>query len=398
MILALLTILLAALLSIPHIVLGTECLVMLFCKPKPTYRAEPTGSLPAYKILMPAHNEASIIGKTLSGLIAQLPDARPEQIVVVADNCKDTTAEIALTHGVTVLERQDSTHLGKGFALDFGINYLRQHNPPDVLVIIDADCETTNAALLTLINNVTTSQLPAQMICLMRVIDKASIKQKIAGFAWLLKNKIRPLAMHRLGLPATLSGTGMAFPWGLLERIDMSNDNIVENFQLTFDCINQGYPPVLCSDAVTFSDFPAQATAELSQRTRWEHGHLQTIFQQLPPLVKAAFKYKNWALLAITLDIGVPPLSLLTLITVSGIVALTIYSVLAHTTAALYLLLLSLCYAAVALIFVWWVYGRDYVSAKELLSIPTYIISKLSLYTAYISKPQKEWVKTDRDA
>ena len=397
MILALIAILVAALFSLPLLVLGTECLVMLFCKPKPIEPNTASDCPTHYKILIPAHDEANIIGKTLTGLITQLPDAHPERIVVVADNCKDTTAEIAQTYGVTVLERQSNSHLGKGFALDYGIKYIRENNPPDVLIIIDADCETTNAALLTLVNTVTTTQLPAQMVYLMRSINNASIKQKIAGFAWLLKNKIRPFAMHSLGLPATLTGTGMAFPWDLLERVDMSNDNIVENFQLTFDCINQGFPPVLCPDAIIYSDFPAQSTAELSQRTRWEHGHLQTISQHLPTLVKTAFNHKNWALLAFALDFGVPPLSLLAILTVCGIFALTIYAVLAQATITLYFLLLSLCYAAVALTFVWWRYGRDYVSAKELLSIPTYIISKLSLYTAYIIKPQKQWVKTDRD-
>jgi hypothetical protein len=47
---------------------------------------------------------------------------------------------------------------------------------------------------------------------------------------------------------------------------------------------------------------------------------------------------------------------------------------------------------------VWWRYGRTYLSAKELSGIPLYVISKLSLYIAFIFKRQKEWVRTDRDA
>jgi hypothetical protein len=53
---------------------------------------------------------------------------------------------------------------------------------------------------------------------------------------------------------------------------------------------------------------------------------------------------------------------------------------------------------AVMLIAVWWRYGQDYLSAKELLGIPFYILSKLSIYAAFIFKRQKDWVRTERDS
>jgi cellulose synthase/poly-beta-1,6-N-acetylglucosamine synthase-like glycosyltransferase len=326
-----------------------------------------------------------------------LPDPNPEAIVLVADNCTDNTADIARSLGITVLERHDTTHRGKGFALDFGIQHFRETGHPDVLIIIDADCETTKAALTSLINSVIRSKLPAQMTYLMRVVEKASIKQKIAGFAWLLKNKIRPLAMNSMGLPAALSGTGMAFPWRVLETIPMGYDNIVENMQLSFDCTINGFPPVFCPDALIYSNFPEQSTAELSQRTRWEHGHLQTIVQQLPALVKASFRQKDWRLFVLALDIGVPPLSLLVMITLGGLLALAISALLTGSATALFLLFLGFFYFAAMLTTVWWRYGRDYLSAHELSGIPRYVIAKLSIYIAFIFKRQKEWVRTDRD-
>ena len=44
-------------------------------------------------VLIPAHNEASSIGKTLKTLLPQLTPQ--DRIVVVADNCTDETATIA---------------------------------------------------------------------------------------------------------------------------------------------------------------------------------------------------------------------------------------------------------------------------------------------------------------
>jgi cellulose synthase/poly-beta-1,6-N-acetylglucosamine synthase-like glycosyltransferase len=384
--------------SIPLVVVGSECLIALLFNNQSPCHLELLKQSVSYKILIPAHNEADIIGKTLAKLIAELPDSNPGTIILVADNCTDNTASIVRSLGVTVLERQDTTHRGKGFALDFGIQYLRTNSHPDVLIIMDADCETTKAALTTLINSVTISKLPAQMNYLMRVIENASIKQKVSGFAWLLKNKIRLSAMNKMGLPVTLTGTGMAFPWQILEIVKVGHGNIVEDMQLGIDCAIQGFPPIFCPDAVVYSDFPEQPTAELSQRTRWEHGHLQTILQQLPVLIKASCQRKDWRLLALALDIGVPPLSLLVMIALSSLIILSIYSLLTEGSTAFFILLLSFSYFAAMLASVWWRYGQDYLSAKELSGIPLYVISKLSIYIAFIFKRQKEWVRTDRDA
>jgi cellulose synthase/poly-beta-1,6-N-acetylglucosamine synthase-like glycosyltransferase len=398
MILEWITISIAVLISTPLLVVGTECLVTLFFSSQPLPASPDTlEKINTYKVLIPAHNEGGIIGETLSKLIAQLPDTHPDSVVLVADNCTDNTAKVARSMGVTVLERHDTKRRGKGFALDFGIQYLKMNNPPDVLVIMDADCETSKASFIGLIATVATLNLPAQMTYLMRIKETAPIKQKIAGFAWLLKNKIRLLAMNKLGMPVTLTGTGMAFPWQVFEKVDVGHGNIVEDMQLCIDCAINGYPPVLYADAVVFSDFPEQSAAELSQRTRWEHGHLQTIAQQVPALIKASWQQKNLSLLALAFDIGVPPLSLLVSITVVSLICLSFFSLLIDNATAFYILLISFSFFATMLARVWWLYGQVYLSAKELLSIPLYVISKFSIYSSFVFKRQRTWVRTNRD-
>ncbi len=392
-----LLILVAALMSIPLLVIGTECLIALCMDTKPSPCPDTLNKAIVYKVLIPAHNEASVIGNTLTTLIAELPDANPENIILIADNCTDTTVNIAQSLGVTVLERKNATQRGKGFALDFGIQYLRGKSHPDVLVIIDADCETSKNSLIALINLVFETGKPAQMTYLMRIIENASIKQKISGFAWLLKNKIRLSAMNKMGLSVSLTGTGMAFPWQALDVVKVGNSNIVEDMQLGIDCAINGFPPIFCPNALVYSDFPEQSSAELTQRTRWEHGHLQTIFHQLPILFKESFRQKNWRLFALALDIGVPPLSLLVMISLSGLVALFLLLWVSETATAFQLLLLSFLYFAAMLAIIWRRYGQAYLSVKELAGIPQYIVSKLSIYFAFIFKRQKEWVRTDRD-
>jgi cellulose synthase/poly-beta-1,6-N-acetylglucosamine synthase-like glycosyltransferase len=392
-----LSLLVAFLVSLPLLVVALQCLAALLLN-QPNYGDVVCAETKKVSFLIPAHNEAGIIEKTLSHLMPELPDGDTRNVVLIADNCSDDTAQIARSFGVTVIERQHATERGKGFALDFGLQHLKATTPPEIVIILDADCETTKADLSRLIATVATRHLPAQMIYLMRVIKGASIKQKIAGFAWLLKNKVRLLGMNALGLPVVLTGTGMAFPWTVFEKVRLGSGNIVEDMQLGIDCSVIGFPPVLSADATVYSDFPEQSAAELSQRTRWEHGHLQTIAQQVPALIKQAWSKKSPGLLVLAFDIGVPPLSLLVMLAFGGLGLLGLIATLTSATVAVKLLMVSFGLFAVMLIAVWWRYGQDYLSAKELLGIPFYILSKLSIYAAFIFKRQKDWVRTERDS
>ncbi len=78
-----------------------------------------------------------MIEPTLESIQAQLTDA--DRLIVVADNCTDMTAEVAWRASAEVIQRNDPDHRGKGYALSFGIEHLRD-DPRDVVIIVDADC------------------------------------------------------------------------------------------------------------------------------------------------------------------------------------------------------------------------------------------------------------------
>ena len=381
-------------LSIPLLVVSLELLISLLHKNSSTAIKQENTVKESYKILMPAHNEADIIDETLSQLIDHV--CSPPSIIVVADNCTDDTAKIAKKHGVTVIERENTELRGKGYALDFGITYLKKQEHPDVLVILDADCEIDANSLMQLITQCFKNQKPSQAIYLMRNKLKDSLKQRVAGFAWLVKNKIRPIAVNKLGLPVTLTGTGMAFPWQTISSVSLANGNIVEDMQLGIDCTLMGSAPELCEEALVYSDFPEQVEAEKTQRTRWEHGHLMTITQQVPKLIKESIIKRDWRVLGLALDLGVPPLSMLIMASVIGLLLLGVYSLFSQTYTAFVILFTSLLFFVPTLILVWWRFGKDYLTAKEISAIPSYIFSKLEVYKSFIFNRQKAWIRTER--
>ncbi|ALE07732.1 glycosyl transferase [Arthrobacter sp. ERGS1:01] len=90
-------------------------------------------------VLVPAHNEAEAIIETLESLARQT--RRPDRVIVVADNCTDTTEQLALGHGAEVIRTEGNTDKKAG-ALNFALEGLLADAAPDDLILVqDADSQ-----------------------------------------------------------------------------------------------------------------------------------------------------------------------------------------------------------------------------------------------------------------
>lgn len=345
-------------------------------------------------VLIPAHNESTGIIATLNSIKSQLKSAG--RILVVADNCSDDTAKIASANGVEVLERQDKTRIGKGFALDFGIRHLSKQQP-EVVVIMDADCTLQANSLNSLANYALQSGRPVQSLYLMHA-STADLKSRIAEFAWCVKNWVRPLGYAKLGLPCQLMGTGMAFPWKTIASADLANGSIVEDMKLGLECALTGLAPTFLSGSQVSSYFPATTEVQSGQRTRWEHGHLSMIISETPRLFAQALTNRDKNLLAMALDLSVPPLALLVVFLFSFIVLTgTIFVLSGYALLAFQITLVALIALTIAMAIAWYTWGKNIISLSSILLIPVYVVSKIPHYFKFLFKRQKAWNKTERD-
>lgn len=385
-------------LALPIGVLWVECWAAIWGKSQlnsTLSNSKKTDQKHKVSVLIPAHNEASEIGATVKALRPQLQ--APNQLIVIADNCTDETAAIARQQGATVLERHNLQQRGKGYALDYGLQQLSA-DPPDVVVMVDADCRVEPGGIETIAQQAATRQKPVQALYLMETPPTPSPKDSISALAFLVKNLVRPLGLTQLGQPCLLTGTGMAFPWDVLPTISLASGNIVEDMQLGLDLAIAGYAPDFCGAAQVTGVLPQQAVAATSQRQRWEHGHLQTLLTQVPRLVKAALKQKRGDLLALALDLSVPPLSLLVMLWFAATAIAGLFSLFTGFWIPTLLFSLEGILIITAIGIAWANFGRDKISGKTLLSVPFYVLWKIPLYFAFIFKPQKDWVRTQRDS
>ncbi len=228
---------------------------------------------PAVAVLVPAHNESSGLLPTLVNIQSQLNPG--DRVLVVADNCSDDTAAVAISGGADVVERHDPTKRGKGYALDWGIRHLSS-NPPEIVIIVDADCKLADGALDALALTCTMTGRPVQALYLMTTPIDSQINHQVAEFSWRVKNWLRPLGLRALNLPCQLMGTGMAFPWDVIRLADIGNAQIVEDLKLGLDLTLARHPPIFCPSARVTSEFASSAKGAGTQRKRWEQGHLGT--------------------------------------------------------------------------------------------------------------------------
>src|SRR3984957_17440651 len=212
----------AALLLVPIAVLTIEVAAAV-CGRRIVFAT--SGTRTAVAILIPAHNEEGGIAATLRSIAPQL--GKHDRLIVVADNCTDETGDIAQAEGAEVVSRANLEKRGKGFALDFGLRYLRS-NPPDIVIVVDADCHVAPGAIDHLAKACASYRRPVQALYLMHNQPNARLRMQIAEFAWVVKNLVRPMGLGKLGLPCQLMGSGMAFPWMSISNMDLADGHIVE--------------------------------------------------------------------------------------------------------------------------------------------------------------------------
>jgi cellulose synthase/poly-beta-1,6-N-acetylglucosamine synthase-like glycosyltransferase len=382
----------AVVVTIPIVVVTLEVAAAFW--PRRSRRFD-ASARPRIDVLIPAHDEEAGIAATLASILAQtLPGDR---VAVVADNCSDRTAAIAREAGARVWERRDDQRRGKGFALEYGRERLASECG-EVVIIVDADCRLEPGTLDALAVTAATTGRPVQADYIMTCPPNPSPRDVVSRIAVTIKNRVRQRGVALFGGAAVLTGSGMAFPWKVFRTAKLDGGNIVEDMQLSFDLLIAGDAPSYCGEACVVAPLPKQRNASIAQRTRWEHGHLQTLTRRVPRLAWEAIRQRRPVLLGAAIDLAVPPLSLLVLLwaaiaAASGVAAWYGWGAMPFvTTLVAGNLLTAAVWAAVRR------YGDGVSPWAVVTAVPRYVIEKIPIYVTFVVRRQRTWVRTDRES
>jgi cellulose synthase/poly-beta-1,6-N-acetylglucosamine synthase-like glycosyltransferase len=344
-------------------------------------------------IVIPAHDEDAVIERTVGEAIRAA--GTNILLLVVADNCTDRTAELAVAAGASVVERHDTERRGKGFALAAAREHLRG-DPPAVVIVLDADCRIDAKSLRALIACARQTGRPCQAVNLLAPDLAAGPLVQISSFAFMIKNLVRQRALQRLAGRAHLTGTGMALPWQIFEQANLGGANIVEDLALGIELAGRGTPAILVEEATVWSP-AASPTGTLLQRRRWEGGYISTALKVAPSALLRGVRRFDSAGLCAALDLCIPPVALLALLNAAALslalvgvwLGVAVWPVLAQLSIGLL--------ALIAIFAAWTREGRRFASAATLLRLPLYVLWKVPLYAGMLIKgAPKEWLRSGR--
>jgi cellulose synthase/poly-beta-1,6-N-acetylglucosamine synthase-like glycosyltransferase len=171
----------------------------------------------------------------------------------------------------------------------------------------------------------------------------------------------------------------------------------VEDLKLGIDLARAGMPPLFCPTALVSSEFPASSEGIRSQRTRWEHGHLGVIVSEVPRLLVSSLAKRNIGLLAMTLDLSVPPLALLTLLVMALWCTSGIFFIFTHAIVPLGIATTAAVLLVLSVLMAWVRYGRRTISLGSLALAIIYALWKIPLYAKFLVARQVDWVRSKRN-
>jgi cellulose synthase/poly-beta-1,6-N-acetylglucosamine synthase-like glycosyltransferase len=310
-------------------------------------------------------------------------------VYVIADNCNDSTADVARAAGARVLKRTDSRKRGKGYALNYGFKEILTDGV-DAVIVVDADSVVSGNLIDSVARHLAAGADAVQ--CRYRVLARTSgIRSRLMDLAFLGFNVVRPLGRDRLGLSAGVLGNGFALSTALLRAVPYEAGSIVEDLEYHLLLVKAGYRVKFADDATVFGEMPERNDAASTQRSRWEGGRLRMLLEWGPRLMRAVLAGDKTSIEPL-LDLATLPLAYHALLV--GLLAVVGSAPLRWWSAAQFAVLLFHVFTSASK-------GDGFPRNLNVLLVgPFYILWKLALLPRIVraSRPGTGWIRTGRGA
>jgi cellulose synthase/poly-beta-1,6-N-acetylglucosamine synthase-like glycosyltransferase len=386
-------------LGIPVLACATYLFVLALAAEAPPIPArddEPEPRL-RFDIIVPAHDEESGIGATIASLRRLDYPADRVRILIVADNCADTTARVAGEAGAIVLVRDEPTRRGKGYALALGFARAEADAVADAVVVIDADTTASPNLLRAFARRFQADAHAVQASYGVRD-PEASWRARLMVLALAIFHGLRSLGRERLGLSAGLRGNGMGFTREVLRRVPPEAFSIVEDVEYGIKLAEAGVRVGYVPEAEVLGDMAPRGAAAATQRRRWEGGRAALARAHAPRLLAEGLARRDAVRLDLAMDLLVPPLSSLALAALLGAAAaLVVHVALGGSATAMVPWLLALGFLTAHVLRGLSLSGAGPRGLFTLLWAPVYVAWKIGLRLRRSPRGSQEWIRTARD-
>jgi cellulose synthase/poly-beta-1,6-N-acetylglucosamine synthase-like glycosyltransferase len=349
-----------------------------------------------FAVLIPAHNEESVLASTLETLTALKYPRDRWDAYVVADHCTDGTAALAREYGGICLEREDGRRGRKAYALQWLVQELfvdpRQY---DAFVIIDADSHLDPLFLQRVRDGLSAGHdvLQGQH----RVANaRQSFYTQLADIDMRLNNLLRNQAKRNLRLSARLMGDAMCFRRSILERFGWPTESLGEDREFGMYLVARGLRVTYLPDAVSYGQGVLRWRDAGVQRLRWQAASTQIRRAQMRDVARRAIETLDPSAVDLLVELVVPSFSVSAFL---SFVLLAVQRIVfpsaprAMSWGAFALCLLSVCFPIVGLVAA----RAPLQSFGALLLGPAFVTWRVLLRLRVLLFPSSvKWIRTVR--
>lgn len=249
-----------------------------------------------YGVVICARNEENVIGPLLESIMLQGYPRELLEVFVVADNCTDNTAGVARSYGARVLERDNLSLIGKGYALDYLFKRLLADGTDcEGFLVLDAD-NVLKPNYIAEMNRVFDQGF--RIVTSYRNSKNYNTNWISAGYSlWFLReSKYLNNARMNLGTSCAISGTGFMVHTDILRRNNgWKHHLLTEDIEFTTDSIIAGERVGYAAGAMLFDEQPETFKQSWTQRLRWAKGFYQVLGNYGKDLAGSIFKRGSFA-------------------------------------------------------------------------------------------------------
>ncbi len=251
--------------------IGYPLLMYIYSKVKPVPVHKDDRFLPSLTLLIPAYNEADVIGPKLENSLALSYPRDRLQILVIDDGSDDNTPNIVQQYGdrgVTLARQSVRTGkmaaVNRGFALATG----------EIVVLSDASPHYKANALL-MLARAFADPMVGVVVGDLAVWDAQNAVAKPAGLYWKYEAALRRWE-SLTGSTVAVHGNMFAIRHAL-HRPLLAN-TINDEFSLAMEVMRQGYRVVYEPEAISFDHASRTMEDEFKRRVRINAGRYQALF------------------------------------------------------------------------------------------------------------------------